>query len=67
MRRPRPPARVVARTMFLARSANRIERARQMSAEGLTKEDAADHLGMHLEAFNAMLRDHLGSKKWPIT
>lgn len=44
----------------------RLAIVRDMSAEGITKADAAARLGMTVRGFDTMLYRHEGSTVWPI-
>jgi hypothetical protein len=49
-----------------ARSRLRWQKARDISAAGGTKADAAAATGLSLEGLNTLLRKHVGNQQWPI-
>ncbi len=49
-----------------AKSAHRLQHLIELSAKGMPKPEAALHVGLTVYGVDALLRNKLGSKRWPI-
>lgn len=49
-----------------AKAQHRLRHLVQLSAKGMSKQDAARHVGMTVAGVGSLLTKHLGTKRWPI-